>query len=173
MFDQPSGGNMLKPADHNGHLVLFTAVHGIEKVLTQYSDDKQNGDDTARVDYVCLDCQPVELVEQALVFKAGMVNKMRGVAGKGRMLLARIGQAPSSKPGANPAWVLTEFAPGTDDVRAQAWLTAHAVAGIQQPAAVPTPAPSAATPPVAPGQGLTPEQQALLAQLQAQQAAAV
>jgi hypothetical protein len=181
MFDQPGGGGFLKPADHNGHLLLVTAVHE-----TFQRHDELAGKEKlhARIDYVCLDCPDADLVESALTSHPGIAGRLQSKVGK--QVLGRIGQAPSKT--GQPAWILGPFTEGVDDAKAQAWLTAHTTrpaqptapagddpwAGQQPPAAAPpqppaqAPAPPAAPPAAAaaPANGttppLTPEQQEAL-----------
>jgi hypothetical protein len=152
-FAQPSpSGTFLKPADLNGHLILVTdVVETFDRYDELAGKDKLN----ARFSYVDLDGDQ-QLVTDAINSHPGIALRLKAHAGKGTPVLGRITQEASKKAGFNAAWVLGEFTEGVDDVRASAWLAAHAAKAVAQPApvAAPTvaaPAPVAPTPaPVAP-----------------------
>ncbi|MEU4154802.1 hypothetical protein [Streptomyces antimycoticus] len=178
MFNQPTaGGGFLKPAEMNGHLVLFTVVHEIGKRYDQLRNEEI---DQAVVDVVDLEGDN-ELRERVNVTHKGIVSRLATGA---TFVLGRIGQV-STKSGFQ-AWALLPFNEGTDDAKAEAWVNAHkptftqAAAPTQTPAAAaPAPTP-AAQPPVntttgeiAGGVDLSdPAVQALLAQVQGGQATA-
>lgn len=162
MFNQPSaGGGFFKPAEHNGHLVLFTVVHEIGKKFDQL---KQAEIDQAVVDVVDLDGDN-ELRERVAVTHAAIVNRLAAGA---TFVLGRIGQV-ATKSGFQ-AWALLPFNEGTDDVKAEAWVNANKPTFNQATATAPAPA---AAPPVntttgeiASGVNLNdPAVQALLAQV--------
>jgi hypothetical protein len=143
-FTQPAtGGNFLRPADHNGHLILVTAVHeAFERYDDLASKDKLN----VRFDYVDLDGDQ-QLVEDALSSHPGIALRLKAAVGKDAPVLGRIGQEPSKKAGFNPTWVLGPYTEGVDDVTAGNWMTNRATASVSQPpAAAPTPAPVAPAP---------------------------
>lgn len=167
MFNQPSaGGGFFKPAEHSGHLVLFTVVHEIGKKFDQL---KQAEIDQAVVDVVDLDGDN-ELRERVAVTHAAIVNRLAAGA---TFVLGRIGQV-ATKSGFQ-AWALLPFNEGTDDVKAEAWVNAHKPTFNQAApaAAAQAAAPAAAQPPVntatgeiAAGVNLNdPAVQALLAQV--------
>lgn len=164
-FSQPSApamGGFLKPAEHEGHLVLITQVHRIED---RYDQFKAREVPAATVDLVDLDSEDRELREGALVTHTGIVNRLSPGA---HMVLGRIGKAPTKS--GFEAWVLAEFDPNADPARAQAWLDSQSGGA---PAAQPqqqTPAPQQQTPAPGGGQSMAdpndPAVQALLASLQ-------
>lgn len=159
MFNQPASGEWLKPAQMSGHLVLITAVHSIDR----HFDSMRNEEvDRASFDLVDLD-DSNPTARTMFDTHAGIVNKLKT---GDTMILGRIDQVQTKS--GNNAWVLAAYTVGADDVRAKAWVDAQGN-GFTQPAA--TSAPPAATPPTpVGGTQLTPEQAALLAQLQGQQA---
>ncbi len=107
-------------------------------VRTEF-DSYKNGDRTvAEAEVVDLDA-PGQPQESVIFTHPGIVNKLRGLANGGPMVLGRIGQVPTTK--GNPAFVLDQYQPGTDDARAQAWLDARPRRAVAQPSAeVPAPA---------------------------------
>lgn len=139
MFEQPkSGGGFFKPADHQGHLVLFTAV----KSSNRRYDELRKGDiDEFTVDFVDLDGDQ-QLNIDVKVGHVGITNKL-SVGSKN--VLARVGTVDTGK--GNPAWVLNNFQ-DADVARAQAWVEAQAKKSFAQPAvaAVPAAAAPVATP---------------------------
>lgn len=180
MFNQPTaGGGFLKPAEMNGHLVLFTVVHEIGKRYDQLRNEEI---DQAVVDVVDLEGDN-ELRERVNVTHKGIVSRLAPGA---TFVLGRIGQV-ATKSGFQ-AWALLPFNEGVDDAKAEAWVNAHKPTFTQAapvPAAAPSvpvqttaataPQPPAAQPPVntttgeiAGGVDLSdPAVQALLAQVQA------
>jgi len=136
MFEQPkSGGGFFKPADHNGHLVLFTAV----KSVSRRYDELRKGDiDEFTVDFVDLDGDN-QLQTDVKVGHVGITNKLSVGS---RNVLARVGTVDTGK--GNPAWVLNNFQ-DADVARAKAWVDAQASKSFAQPAAQ-----SAAAAPAAP-----------------------
>ncbi|MFI6491263.1 hypothetical protein [Streptomyces sp. NPDC050564] len=187
MFNQPTEaafGGFFKPADHNGHLVLITVVHGISKKFDTLRNEEI---DQADVDVVDLDGNG-ELREHVNVTHKAIVSRLAPGA---TLVLGRIGQV-ATKSGFQ-AWALQPFNEGVDDVKAGAWVTANQptfnqaatpapqTAPAQQVPAQTAPVPSqapAAQPPVntatgeiAAGVNLNdPAVQALLAQVQGGQA---
>lgn len=178
MFNQPSEsafGGFFKPADHNGHLVLITVVHGIGKKFDTLRNEEI---DQADVDVVDLDGDG-ELREHVNVTHKAIVSRLAPGA---TLVLGRIGQV-ATKSGFQ-AWALQPFNEGVDDVKAGAWVTANQptfTQGAPAPQAAPAaaPAPVAAAPAAQPlintttgeiaaGVNLNdPAVQALLAQVQA------
>lgn len=179
MFNQPTaGGGFLKPAEMNGHLVLFTVVHEIGKRYDQLRNEEI---DQAVVDVVDLEGDS-ELRERVNVTHKGIVSRLAPGA---TFVLGRIGQV-ATKSGFQ-AWALLPFNEGVDDAKAEAWVNAHKPTFTQAapaPAAAPVqtaPAPApAAQPPVNTTTGeitggvdlSDPAVQALLAQVQNSQAPA-
>jgi hypothetical protein len=178
MFDQPTSGTWLKPADCNGHLLLVESVASITK---HYDDLKKAEVDKAEM--VVIDLDDANPIRQTMFNShPGIVNKLRKLASGGNPVLGRIAQVPSNY--ASPAWVLGEYVPGTDDVRAEAWIKAHPATAFAQPAPVadawsaPAPAAPVSPPAAAPVastvavklpdgsvQHVTPEQAVLLEQV--------
>jgi hypothetical protein len=157
MFEQPkSGGGFFKPADHQGHLVLFTAV----KTSTRRYDELRKGDiDEFTVDFVDLDGDQA-LHTDVKVGHIGITNKLSVGSTN---VLARVGTVDTGK--GNPAWVLNNFQ-DADVARAQAWVEAQAKKSFAQPVVAAVPA---ATPVSTSGQsavtgGMSQEQIALLMQ---------
>lgn len=142
MFEQPSSGTWLKPADHDGHLILIAKVHKIEP---QFDNFKNADVDTATIDYIDLDDPNPTLIEHANNAHPGIVRKLHSATRNGRPVLGRIGKVPTDK--GNPAWVLGPYTEGTDDTRAQTWWTKHMNAfGQPDPAPTTTPTPQPAAP---------------------------
>jgi hypothetical protein len=176
MFNQPTaGGGFLKPAEMNGHLVLFIVVHEIGKRYDQLRNEEI---DQAVVDVVDLEGDN-ELRERVNVTHKGIVSRLAPGA---TFVLGRIGQV-ATKSGFQ-AWALLPFNEGVDDAKAEAWVNAHkptftqaAPASVQaapapSPAATPAPAVqppvNTTTGEIAGGVDLSdPAVQALLAQVQA------
>ncbi|MFF2651496.1 hypothetical protein [Streptomyces sp. NPDC058045] len=163
MFNQPdtSFGGFFKPAEHNGHLVLITKVRDISKRFDTLRNEEI---DQAEVDIVDLDGDG-QLAEGVAVTHKAIVSRFS--VGQ-TMILGRIGQV-ATKSGFQ-AWALLPFAEGTDDIKAQAWVTANQPTFSQA-----APAPAAAVPPgvnpttgeittpppaTVPPAGLTPQQYA-------------
>lgn len=175
MFNQPSaGGGFFKPAEHHGHLVLFTVVHEIGKKFDQL---KQAEIDQAVVDMVDLDGD-AELRERLNVTHAAIVNRLAPGA---TFILGRIGQV-ATKSGFQ-AWALLPFNEGADDAKAEAWVNANKPTFNQAAATTPpqaAPAAAATVPPVNTATGEIasgvdindPAVQALLAQVNGGQQAA-
>jgi hypothetical protein len=185
MFNQPTEsafGGFLKPAEHNGHLLLITVVHSIGKKFDTLRNEEI---DQADVDVVDLDGDG-ELREHVNVTHKAIVSRLTPGA---TLILGRIGQV-ATKSGFQ-AWALQPFNEGVDDKKAEAWVNAHkptftqaaasapqVPAQQQAPATAPAPAPAAApvntiTGEIAGGVDLSdPAVQALLAQLNNGQAPA-
>lgn len=152
-FGQPSGGgNWIKPAEINGHLILITKVHAIEKHFDNLKDAEV---DRAEFDMVDLNGDR-ELQVSMYNSHPGIVNKLKSAMRQGNGVLGRIGQAPTQK--GNPAWVLGPYVEGTDDVLAQKWLDAQSQPQFKQPQAqAPAAAPvTQAAPAAAPVQATAP-----------------
>jgi hypothetical protein len=156
MFTQPAngGGGFFKPAEHNGHLVLFTAIKSSSKRF----DTLRNGEiDEFTVDFVDLDGSG-ELNTDVKVGHVGITNKLKvGTTN----VLARVGTVDTGK--GNPAWVLNNFE-NADVARAQAWVEASKKNAFAQPAAPVASAPAAAATPNISGMSQA-DIQALMAQL--------
>jgi hypothetical protein len=157
MFEQPkSGGGFFKPADHQGHLVLFTAV----KTSARRYDELRKGEiDEFIVDFVDLDGDQ-QIQTDVKVGHVGITNKL-SVGSKN--VLARVGTVDTGK--GNPAWVLNNFQ-DADVARAQTWVEAQAQKAFAQPAvaAVPAAAPVSPSAQSAITGGMSQEQIALLMQ---------
>jgi hypothetical protein len=181
MFNQPTEsafGGFLKPAEHNGHLLLITTVHSIGKKFDTLRNEEI---DQADVDVVDLDGDG-QLREHVNVTHKAIVSRLTPGA---TFILGRIGQV-ATKSGFQ-AWALQPFNEGVDDKKAEAWVNAHkptfsqaAPAPAPQPAPTVAPAPAPAAPPIntttgeiAPGINPNdPAVQALLAQINSAQAPA-
>jgi hypothetical protein len=183
MFNQPTEaafGGFFKPADHNGHLILITVVHGIGKKFDTLRNEEI---DQADVDVVDLDGDG-QVREHVNVTHKAIVSRLTSGA---TFILGRIGQV-ATKSGFQ-AWALNPFNEGIDDKKAEAWVNANKPTFTQAaPAAAPAPqahvpqaapAPAAQTPvntstgEIAGGVDLSdPAVQALLAQLNNGQAPA-
>lgn len=171
MFNQPTEaafGGFFKPAEHNGHLVLITVVHGIGKKFDTLRNEEI---DQADVDIVDLDGDG-QLREHVNVTHKAIVSRLTPGA---TLILGRIGQV-ATKSGFQ-AWALQPFNEGVDDKKAEEWVNAHKPTFNQAATPAPQPAPTAAPaaqPPVntttgeiAGGVDLSdPAVQALLAQVQ-------
>ena len=150
MFNQPTEaafGGFFKPADHNGHLVLITVVHGIGKKFDTLRNEEI---DQADVDIVDLEGDG-QLREHVNVTHKAIVSRLTPGA---TFILGRIGQV-ATKSGFQ-AWALQPFNEGVDDKKAEAWVNANkptftqaAPPPAQQQATAPAPAQApAAQPPV-------------------------
>lgn len=143
-FQQPAtAGGYFKPADTLGHLVLFTAVHKVERAFDQLRGEEI---DQAVVDVVDLDGDQ-QLEENMIVTHGGLVRRLPAGA---TMVLGRIGQFRTNR--GNDMYVLDPYIEGADDARAQAWLDARPPAtAFAQPTE--TPRPQASPPPSTPAAG--------------------
>lgn len=152
MFQQPKdGGAFFKPADHNGHLVLFTAIKDVHR---RYDELRKGEIDEYVVDFVDLDGDQ-QLRTDVKVGHVGITNKLSKGA---KNVLARVGTVDTGK--GNPAWVLHNFQ-DADVPRAQAWVEAQARNAFAQPV---TAAPAVTTSNPSPTGGMSQEQIALLMQ---------
>jgi hypothetical protein len=148
MFNQPTEaafGGFFKPAEHNGHLVLITVVHGIGKKFDTLRNEEI---DQADVDVVDLDGDN-QLREHVNITHKAIVSRLTPGA---TLILGRIGQVPTKS--GFQAWALNPFNEGVDDRKAEAWVNANKPTFTQAappPAAPqPTAAPAAPTPAQAP-----------------------
>lgn len=144
MFNQPTEaafGGFFKPADHNGHLVLVTVVHGIGKKFDTLRNEEI---DQADVDVVDLDGDG-QLREHVNVTHKAIVSRLTPGA---TLILGRIGQV-ATKSGFQ-AWALQPFNEGVDDVKAGAWVTANQPTFNQAATPAPQTAPAAPAPAPAP-----------------------
>lgn len=142
MFNQPSEaafGGYFKPAEHNGHLVLITVVHGISKKFDTLRNEEI---DQADVDLVDLEGDD-QLREHVNITHKAIVSRLATGA---TFILGRIGQV-ATKSGFQ-AWALNPFNEGSDDHKAEAWVNAHKPTFTQAAPAAAAPAPAAAEPPV-------------------------
>lgn len=168
-----SGGAWIKPADHNGHLVIIANV----RPLGRKFDEMRKADvDVATFDFADIDAGTGwQLNVQNS--HAGVVNKLGAIVGNPEgKVLGRIGQVAANN--GHLAWVLADAA-AEDVSRALAYLQAHPLAlPAPSPFANAAPAPVApvatAIGPVTPAAAAPSQSQAdvaaLLAQLQAAQA---
>jgi hypothetical protein len=190
MFSSPSSGEVCKPADVNGHLLIIRPTDIRRDVPTAYGTS-----DAIVIDLVDLNDadrttgEIGRIYRSVLWFPVGLVNGLRDKVGQ--LVLAWMGQG-TAKPGQSAPWTLI---PATGDAAATKlagdWITTHpafnnlavAVAQERQQSAPPTPtgggplpvgqvpqAPAAPAAPVANGIDPTtgqptPEAAALLAQL--------
>jgi hypothetical protein len=117
-IQQPTSGVWLKPKDINGHLLLVLKVHRLDTRFDQLAGADKEYAEFTMVDLDTENPVPVTVLNS----HPGIVGKIRSLAA-GQAVLGRIAQVPGAK--ATPAWVLTEFTPGVDDIRAKAWLDAN------------------------------------------------
>lgn len=186
MFDSPSiGGETLKPADVQGHLLIVRPVSHEQNITTGFGVK-----DAVRVNVVDLDGtdpdtnQPGHVVIGALWFSGLLVGSLKNDLGK--TLLGRMNQGVA-KPGQSAPW---KFDSAVDDQaavqRASAWMNAHpgVLDGLAPPTNIAAPQPAAngnsfgqqptvaapqpAAAPPAPA-GISPEAAAALAQLTPEQ----
>jgi hypothetical protein len=98
MFDAPSSGGTLKPADINGHLLIVEPIGYETGIVTQFGES-----DAVRVDVHDITTQ--ETHEGVLWFSNGLVSKLKGSIGK--RILAVMGQGVA-KPGQSAPWTLLD-----------------------------------------------------------------
>ncbi|MEV1201706.1 hypothetical protein [Microbispora rosea] len=177
MFKQPSGsGDVFKPADHLGRLVLVYALAFREQIPTSFG-----ASDAVAADVHVIDAPGgPQVYNNALLFQRALIASLRDAVG-GDPVLARIGQGVA-KPGQSAPYVLNPFT-DQDAAVATAYVNSlpkpfQAAAPAQQtapaPAATvpaPAPAPAAPAPAIDPA-NLPADVAALLAQLQGQGATA-
>ncbi|MEV4458484.1 hypothetical protein [Microbispora sp. NPDC049633] len=179
MFKQPSGsGDVFKPADHLGRLVLVYALAFREQIPTSFG-----ASDAVAADVHVIDAPGgPQVFNNALLFQRALVASLRDAVG-GDPVLARIGQGVA-KPGQSAPYVLQPFS-DQDAAVATAYVNSLPKP-FQAPAAqqaAPAPAPAATVPAPAPAPAAAPAQAidpanlpadvaALLAQLQGQGASA-
>ena len=139
----------VKPADLKGHLLIISPIEYKTGITTSLGEAE-----AIEVNIVDLDTNQEHT--SVLFFNVGLRNALRGNIGK--QVLARVSQG-AAKPGKSAPWILENAADKAEDIaKASAYLASKAA-----PAPTPAASPSVAT------QGsstqLTPEIQALLAQL--------
>lgn len=152
-FVSPASGDMWKPADAVGHLLIID-VHGIgQEVETAY----------AKIEPVRATVHDVDnqsTTEDALIFTGSLIGALTPRVGS--KVLARLGQG-TAKPGKNPPYVLLDASGDTQAVAAAtAYLRAWQSGQFAAPATT-TPPPAAQ--PAATAQ--TPDVAAAIAALQA------
>ena len=150
-FAAPSSmeGSSVRPADLNGHLLIIKPLEYKTGIATQLGVAE-----AVEVDLVDLDTN--EEHKSVLFFNIALRNALKPNIGK--QVLARIGQG-TAKPGKSAPWILINATDNQADIdKATAYLAGQVAA----PAPAPTATPSNSG-------SLTPEVQALLAQLGAQQ----
>jgi len=155
-FVAPStGGDYIKVADLDGHLVLITPHQMKLDVETS-----MGASDAIECDVVDLDTNEEHLA--MLFFNKALITALR--PNIGAQVLGRIGKG-TAKAGKSAPWILLDATSNPADVKkATDWLVAKASGTIAAPAAA-TPAPAPA-----PADALNdPAVQALLAQLAAKQ----
>lgn len=167
-----SGGSWIKPADHNGHLVIVANV----RPLGRKFDEMRKADvDVATFDFADVDAG-TGWQQNVQNSHAGFVNKLQGIVGNPEgKVLARVGQVQATN--GHLAWVLAD-ATEADVPRAIAFLAANPLAlpavfanaaPVAAPvAAAPVAVAAASAPAAAPSQSQA-DVAALLAQLQAAQ----
>lgn len=149
--DSPKEGGSVKVADLAGHLLIIEPLEYKTEIQTVHGSA-----DAVAVDVTDLDAGNARH-ENVLFFNVALKNALRNKIGQ--KVLARIGQG-TAKPGKSAPWILLDATGNASDLaKANAYLS-------QAPAPSPTPAPVAS----APAGGITPEIQALLAQLGAKPA---
>ena len=159
-FEAPASieGSSVRPADLNGHLLIIKPLEYKTGIATQLGVAE-----AVEVDLVDLDTN--EEHKSVLFFNIALRNALKPNIGK--QVLARIGQG-TAKPGKSAPWILVNATDNQADIdKATAYLAGQVAA----PAPTsPGTAPLAAAPTATiTTPGITPEVQALLAQLGAQQ----
>jgi hypothetical protein len=142
-----SAGAWIKPADHEGHLVIVANVRA--PFGRKYDEMRKAEVDVATFDFVDLHAAPQEWQVGVQNSHAGFVNKLANILGKpGGMVLARVGRVVASN--GHEAWVLAEHTPD-DAAYAGQWVTANPAPAMPSPFT-----PAAAAAPAAPALPATP-----------------
>lgn len=144
-----SGGESVKPADLQGHLLIIKPVEYKTGIQTSLGEAE-----AIEVDIVDLDTSTEHT--SVLFFNVALRSALKPNIGKS--VLARIGQGVA-KPGKSAPWILID---ATQEADAVAKATAYLAGGISAPATPATPAPANT---VVNGVELTPEIQMLMAKL--------
>lgn len=149
-------GDMVKPADLNGHLLIITPIAMREGITTSLGEA-----DAIAVDLVDL-TDGVEY-HDVLFFNKALVSTLNNNIGN--QVLARMGQG-IAKPGKSAPWILLDATQDANDVKLATDYIIKQAEGIL---AAPTPAPATPAPQAtAPLDVNDPKVQALLAQLAGQ-----
>lgn len=143
-----SGGDSVKPADLQGHLLIIKPVEYKTGIQTSLGEAE-----AIEVDVVDLDTSTEHT--SVLFFNVALRSALKPNIGKS--VLARIGQGVA-KPGKSAPWILID---ATTDADAVAKATAYLAGGISAPATPATPASNT----IVDGVELTPEIQMLMAKL--------
>lgn len=98
-FAQPTGGDGFPIGEHLDHLVIYTPKEYQKDVPTTFGDK-----DAVLADVACVDCE--EEWNDALAFQGRIISVTKNRIGE--LVLGRIGQV-ATRPGQNPAWVLSPF----------------------------------------------------------------
>lgn len=175
MFNSPNtGGDICKPADVAGHLLIVKAVDYKAEVRTSMGPSEAISVDIADLDSINPATGQPHIYRGSLWFNVALVNALRSQIGQ--LVLARMGQG-TAKPGQSAPWILDD---ATNDpgavAQATAWMNQHPeFQGLTAPAATQQ-APAAAVPVAAAPQipaginpvtgEISPELAALLAQVQ-------
>lgn len=176
MFRSPgAGGDICKPADVNGHLLIVKPIDYKAEVQTAFGATEAISSDVVDLDSVDPATGEPVVYRGTLWFNVALINALRPEIGG--LVLARMGQG-TAKPGQSAPWLLEDATGDSGAVdKATSWMNRHPqFQGLAAPAAAPTTpvqAPAAAATPagINPTTGeITPELAALLAQLQQKQA---
>ncbi len=132
MFDAPSSGATLKPADVKDHLLIVEPLAYETGIVTAFGES-----DAVRV--TVHDVTAGETTENVLWFSGALVGALKGSIGK--KILGVMGQG-AAKAGQSPPWILVDASKDQRFVdAATAYLTGQVAASISAPAA-----PAAAAP---------------------------
>lgn len=167
MFDAPSSlsGDIAKPADLNGHLLIVVPKEFRENIPT-----KMGASDAVSVDVADVDSGQV--YRSALWFNVALISATKDKIG-GAPILARMGQGVA-KAGQSAPWVLEAANnDGAAVAKGTAWLAANPgfLGGAFATPATPAPAPVVTAAQIPNLDSLPPEVQALLQRKAAEAAA--
>ena len=125
---QTGGGNVVKPADIEGHLLVVEPTEFIEKMTTSMGESDAVG-------VTVHDITTGETTEGVLWFSKVLVSSLKGRIGQ--KVLAVMGKGDNPKPGQTAPWVLKDASGEPKAVEAAtAYLTGQVAAQIAAPAAV-------------------------------------
>jgi hypothetical protein len=126
---QTGGGNVVKPADIEGHLLVVEPTEFIEKMTTSMGESDAVG-------VTVHDITTGETTEGVLWFSKVLVSSLKGRIGQ--KVLAVMGKGDNPKPGQTAPWVLKDASGEPKAVEAAtAYLTGQVAAQIAAPAATP------------------------------------
>ena len=126
MFDAPSTGSALKPADVEGHLLVVEPLEYVPNITTAFGES-----DAVRV--TVHDVSAQESHESVMWFSSALVGSLKGSIGKRILAVMGKGQA---KPGQSAPWVLVDATSNEQAVAAAtAYITGQTAATMAAPAA--------------------------------------